>query len=131
MANEVILFGDIEAALVAYLDTKTTATVAASIPHDRTEPLVVAQRIGGIKRDLVTDAATIRVHCWHTLPSDALELAQLMRAHIHALRGEFVSGLHVQRIQDYAGPSLLPDPESSVPRYSFTVSVEYRGEATS
>ena len=126
---EPIVHGDIEDALRLYLTPLLDAHVSVTIPNPRPERLVIVPRIGGTKRDMVTESATIAVECWDAKPSDALSLAQEARAHIHALTGQTISGLTVYRTQEFAGPAMLPDPVSELPRYVFTVSVDVRGTA--
>ena len=131
--EEVIIFGDIEEALRVHLTaelpdfTADSVTVAVTRPNPMSTRLVLVPRLGGPKRDIVTDGATIGVECFAPTHSGALELAQLARGIIEALPGKTISGLPVYRVQEFAGPAMLPDPDSDTPRYVFTVRVEFRG----
>jgi hypothetical protein len=132
--DEVILFGDIETALIAHLrsefaDRGETATVANALPKPRPARLVVVSRIGGARRGLVADGANMDVHCYADPATEALQLANLTRGIIEALRGQTISGVLVIKVQEYAGPAHLAHPLSSVPRYVFAVKIDFRGSA--
>lgn len=137
--DEVILFGDIEAALIAYLRTELatrgdTAEVHGdgfrpSSSQKRPDRLVVVKRLGGVKRNLVTDGANIDIHCYD--PDDPRALAETVRGIIHATRGETVGGLLIHRIDEYSGPSKVPNMPSANPRYTFAMTIQYRGSAES
>lgn len=129
-----ILFPDVEAVLVSYLSSELTArgdTASAhvNIPNPRPERFVVVPRIGGTRASHFVDQATIAVECWADRPALAHDLAQLVRALIHALPGKTVSGVTFYRTDEFAAPANLPDPESNQARYVLTVSVSTRGTA--
>jgi hypothetical protein len=133
---EAIDFPDIESAVITYLRTELaalgeTATVSdsgykPSSTTKRPERLVVVQRIGGPRLDLVRDSANLDIHCYAT---DAYALVRKVRALVGKLQGETISGAHVYRVQEFAGPAKLPHPASSTPRYVFAVRLDFRGSA--
>lgn len=137
--NEVILFGDIETALITKLtaDLATRSDTAAvqsdgnkpSSPTPRPDRLVVVRRLGGARSGLVTDGASIEFHCYDSSETEAQELAQLIRALVYSYSGHTLSGLLIHRIEEYAAPARMPHPKSHNPRYVFTASVFYRGAA--
>jgi hypothetical protein len=91
---------------------------------------VLVRRIGGPRRDLVTDSAQLRLEASAPTKPAASDLAQLARALVHAMEGRAVDGVAVYRIGEFAGPQDLPDPVSpQIPRYVFTVLVDARGTA--
>jgi hypothetical protein len=134
VAGEVIVFPDTEDLLVTFLAARLRARgydipVTDAVPDQRPEAFVVVTRHGGTRRNIVVDQPTIGVECWHTADKPAHDLAQLVRALIHSLRGSGELGVAVYRVQEFAGPANLPDPVSAQPRYTFTVSIDVRGRA--
>jgi hypothetical protein len=135
VADEVILFGDIEGALITYLTAQLaarsdTATVAnegykPSSSTERPARLVVVRRIGGRRLDLVRDSAIIEFHCYDT--TDPRTLSEKVRGIVNALKGDTLSGLTVYRVEEWSAPSNQPHPKSNNPRYVFTATVHYRG----
>jgi hypothetical protein len=99
-------------------------TPSAGIPS---AGFVLLRRLGGVRRDIVTDEAQLGVECWADTEHRAHVTAQLVRALLFALRGDTLEGHPVYRVQEYAGPSALPDPDTSKPRYVFTMLVAVRG----
>ena len=102
--------------------------VAATVPNPRPDELVRVRRVGGARSSTVTDAALVTVEAYAGQPDDpvdAHDLAQAARSIVHAMPG----GGHatpVYRVVEVAGPAHLPDPDSTTPRYSFTVTVTVR-----
>lgn len=134
MINEVIVFPDVGTLCVDYLRDELglrgdSAYVGSKVPNPRPDRLVVARRLGGTSSNLVTDAATIGVECYDGDEVDALELAQLCRALLHAMTGQVVDGVPIGRVVDAGGPAELPDPLGHTPRVIFTVQVPARGGA--
>jgi hypothetical protein len=137
---ELIIFGDLEAALVEYLsdtleayyadleDDPVVPSVSVTIPPQRPAEFVIVPRIGGSRRDLVTDSVTIGLEAWAQTPSAALVLCQLVRGAIFALPGQTISGLTVYRVQELVGPRLAADPDSGIPRYLTAVTIDARYE---
>ena len=123
---EAIYFGDIEDALREYLDGVLSVSTYLSVPPDRPDSFVVVRRLGGPKRNIVTDSATVAVDAYALLGSQASTLIQEARAHIHALKGQTIGGMTVYRTQEFAGPANLPDPLTDQPRYTLNVSIDVR-----
>jgi len=131
--TEHIIFGDIEEALITFLRTETAAhgrspTVGNALPTDRTAEMVVVQRAGGPKRDLVTDSALVTFECWGSTRATAASLGGLVRGFVNSLPGQTISGLTVYQVQE-AGFTGLPFTLTTSPRYLLTARVEYRGAA--
>lgn len=129
---EVILFPDVEAALVTYLTAALgargdSATVHVSVPKVRPARFVLVPRLGGPRAGLVVDAATIGFECWAATKSQAAALARLVRGLVNALPGQTTAGVTFYRVSEFAGPANLPDPLSDQARYTFTASVRCRG----
>jgi hypothetical protein len=121
-----ITFGDIEDALRVYLNGELTVDAYVSIPPSRPDSFVSIVRNGGIKRDLVTDSATVTFDAWAQTPSAAHDLAQEVRAAVHDLPGSVIGQMTVYRVQEFGGPANLPDPVSNQPRYTLTLSIDVR-----
>jgi len=131
---EAIAFPDVEALFQSYLTAELgnrgdTATVHTAVPNPRPNRFVLVPRLGGQRRNTVVDDATIGVECWAATNGQAQALAQLVRALIHAAQGTTLAGVQIYRVQEFAGPARLPDPESHQARYVLTVSVSVRGTA--
>lgn len=129
MTDTQIIFGDATAAVVGLLELALAPTpVSARVPADRPGEFVTALRVGGAQRNLVVDDATVLVEAWADQYDRAQDLAQLARAAVHAARGDRVGpqSLLVCRVDELAGPAVLPDPLSSQARYTLTLQVSLR-----
>lgn len=123
---ETIVFPDAVSIVCDHLRTELSPTPAVSrVPTTRPDTFVRVQRVGGVRRNLVTDEATLTVEAWAATEQAAHDLSQLARAHVYAMPGDG----DVYRVTEISGPSLLPDPLSDQPRYSFTVAVATVGAA--
>lgn len=131
---EAILFPDAEAVAIEWLrqdlvDHGTPMVVADTVPDPRKPAFVTVRRTGGPRRDLVTDMPSLTFDCWAEKASEASALANLVRALVGAWRGRSADGTTVYRVDEFAGPSKLPDPASKQSRYTFTASVAMRGRS--
>lgn len=131
---EPILFPDVEELLATYLTTQFTArsepaTVHVRVPATRPDRFVLVPRLGGTRRGLVVDSATIGVECWADRDAPAFDLCALTRALVYALPGKTIQGAVFYRVDEVGGPANFPDPESNQSRYVFTVAVSVRGTA--
>lgn len=129
---EFITFPDVLAVLVGPLRTALAgaADLATDVPPTRAiegAPLVVLRRVGGARRNLVAEDATLTVEGYATEPELAYDICQLAVAHLHALRATTIAGVSIWRVDDIARPAFLVDPETEQPRYTATVSVTVRG----
>ncbi len=116
------------ARIKATLPTSYGATAFGThVPNPRPTQFVLARRVGGALQTPVTDAATITFECWAATDAAAHDLAQACLALIRAMAGTTQSGTPVYRVGEFAGPTDLPDPLSSTPRFVFTVAVHVRG----
>lgn len=127
-----IVFPDVEDLLVQYLTVELpkygrAVPVSVAVPEIRPSEFVLVPRTGGTNATLVSDAASIGVECWADTDAAALSLAQLTRGVLRALSGRMVDGVPFYRVDELAGPALLPDGVSQQARYVFAVSVHARG----
>jgi hypothetical protein len=130
---EIIMFPDIEDIAAAELeialaDYDREVPVSVTVPNPRPPEFVTVQRKGGLKRDLVTDSASLAFECWAMTGASAASLAALVRAIVHSWRGTtLIGGTIVYHISEFAGPAYLPDPVSKQARYTFTAALDVRG----
>lgn len=101
--------------------------VVSQVPSPRPGELVKVTRVGGPQRDLRTDSPLVLVECWAATRVRAGELAADARAAAHAMRSQRVGDVWVKDVVDVAGPSFFPDPDTTSPRYQFTVQPYLRG----
>lgn len=127
---EPVLFPDTVAVTVVYLRAALAVhgpvvPVVTRVPAARPARFVRLERIGGPRRDLVTDGPRLDVHCWGASEEDAHDLAQLARALLLAMPGWH--GATVYRVEEVGGPNNLPDPESGQARFALAVELHVRG----
>lgn len=123
-AADTVVVTNLAAVLAARGDTAVVATI---VPNPRPDRLVVVHRTGGPRRDQITDNAQLTIECWDATDTGAHDLAQLVRAYINAMPGHVHNGVAVYRVTEFSGPALLPEPNTALPRYSFTAQVAMRG----
>jgi hypothetical protein len=127
--DSIFVFPDIESRAIGWLTTGLDdfdhpCTVAGSVPKNRPSEFVTVQRTGGPQRDIVTDSAQVTFDIYADLASAACELANLVRGIVGSW-----NGTNVYRVQEFAGPVLMPDPLSKQSRYRFTASLDVRGRS--
>jgi hypothetical protein len=133
--TEIVLYRDAEYEVTTYLRTALAGrseTYAQSVdvgtrkPTSFEPPVVAVRRAGGLSDSIVIDHPRVDVQVWHTDDAKAHDLTQLCRALLFRMPG---SG-GVIRVRDFLGPTPIPDPETSSPRYLFTVELHMRGVVT-
>jgi hypothetical protein len=130
----VVVFPDATAVVLSFVRAGLAARgvnipVRDQVPSPRPAKFVRVRRIGGPRRDLVTDAAMVTVECHAVNEVEAHNLAQLCRGLVNSMPGRTVNGVAVYRVAETGGPVNLPDPLSEHPRYTFTSIVHLRGAA--
>lgn len=126
-----LVFPDVEALLTAWLRGQLTGvTVGNKLPNPRPDPFVLIQRHGGVRQTVVTDAAQVGLECWAGRDYEAHDLLQQCRSLLlYQIPGQILSGYTVYRVDEMGGPSNLPDPTSSMPRWVMELQVHVRGIA--
>jgi hypothetical protein len=125
---ERVLFPDVVGLVLAHLNAVMPAIPTGTlVPSPRPARFVVAQRAGGNRTSLVTDAAVVIIEAWAEGPAQAADLAELCRSYVHALEGTTAQGTPIYRVDDVGAPGDQPDPLSDQPRYTFSVLVTLRG----
>lgn len=132
---EVIVFPDVEAIVISYLNTEfealdETARASTKVPPTRPAKFVRVLRTGG-SSSLIEDRAQLTVEAWANTAVVANALMQLTRGLIKAIDQVTVSNVTYQfyRPQEFSGPANRPDPDSGMERYTETFSVGVRGTA--
>jgi hypothetical protein len=121
-----IVFADATVVVVQGLDAGLADPVLPRVPNPRPAAFYTVRRVGGPRRNIVTDSPTITVESWGGSDEDAADMAQLARAVLHDLLGTVVDGVLVCKVDEFSGPVNLPDPLSDQPRYTQTFSVALR-----
>lgn len=122
--DQLIFFPDAEAALVGHLKTSfssrgETARVSTRTLPDETGKRVRVARAGG-PASLVVDNPMLIVQTWGQTTLEAVELGRLARALVRTMPG-------LKSFREIGGLQYFEDPDSSQPRYQFTVQVSLRG----
>lgn len=130
MAGEVIAFPDAEALAVTYLKSKIAGvSVSTKIPEPRPAKLIKVTRLGGSKLRLNADSPLLAFECWGATSVEASELCRQARAYVDAMAGESVNGVWVFKVREVGGPAFFPDPDTTLPRYQFSVAIDMKGVA--
>lgn len=127
--TEAVAFPDAEALLVSALASPLGVPVSTDVPNPRPAEFVRVTRVGGARRDLVTDLPLVVVECWATDETAAADLVRRARAYVFALAQSSVGGEWVRAVTEVGGVQFFPDPESATPRYQFTAQLQTRGVA--
>lgn len=127
MTTPLVVFPDTVAVALSWLREQLAEECVSRVPNPRPARFVLVRRVGGPRRDLVTDEATVTVEAWAATEQDAHDLAQLARAALHTLAGRKHDDITVYKVGEFAGPASLPDPESDQPRYTLTMTIAARG----
>lgn len=132
--SELIVFADLEAAVVSYLKTGLTdlgftATVATKVPKTRPSQMVRISGTGGSRENQITDGSGILVECWAPNEIDASRLARFTRALVDDMEG-WVDGVWIEDVGS-SPPVAFPDPDIQSPRYQFTAQLFTLGEVIS
>lgn len=125
--SELIIFPDVEALLVRVLPALVGVPVATRVPTPRPASFVRVKRVGGPRRDYVTEEPLVVVECWAETEPDASDLGRRAQAHVFALGQTDSAGDYVRAVREVGGLQAFPDPVSKSPRYQFTVQLQTRG----
>lgn len=124
------LHPDTTAAVITALRPGVAVPCVSKVPHPRPPTFVTVQRTGGVSRTRVSDSAQLTFECWDATDEAAQDLAQHVRQLAHELAdGTARAGVVIYRVDEFAGPAYLPDPESYQSRYTFTLLVHARASS--
>lgn len=89
-------------------------------PRTVTAPYIRVARVGGIESNLITDSALVTISAYAKDPVAASEVIGKARAALRAARATRVGDIWVRWWNEAAGPSLYPDPDTTLHRYQMT-----------
>ncbi len=98
--------------------------VAAKVPDPRPSALVVVERAGGPSQGL-WEIARLAIQAWGTTPEQAADTVGACRDLLGRMKG-VRGGFTVYGVTEFGGPNWVPDPETQLPRYLFTVEARFR-----
>lgn len=123
---QTLTFPDIEDLLCTFL------TGALGVPvgtrASSASSFVRVLRTGGPPATRVSDSPQVTVEAYHSRESGAVQLLERARRAITDLPGLELSGFRVKSVDIIGGPVNLPDPSTSLFRYTFTAVVQIRGK---
>lgn len=134
MTAPMVLFPNAEALVAGYLRTALPAVglstvFVATTTINRPSEMVLVQRLGGPKLNMVADEPLIGFESWAPTKSRSRLIMANVRMLINALRGSTLSGHAVYRVQEAAGEQYLPDPTvPTLPRYIWNATIAIRGQ---
>lgn len=119
---------DVTDAWVTYLDPLLDVPVTGEKANARAFVRVV--RTGGTMQTKVTDNAQMTFEAYAEHDDEAVRLCQDTRAHVLAAAGtRLTADAFCKRVGEASGPAELPDPDSELSRYTFTVETAIRARA--
>lgn len=133
---EAAIFPDAESLLTSYLRTNLanpnllneSISVTTDVPNNpRPEEFIQIIRTGGPRMNIVADNPQITIDCWALNEERAYEIASYARALIEALEGSSYQNVAFYRMNEFSGPFSNPDPDSNIPRYTWTFTIGMRG----
>lgn len=103
---------DIEAALIAWLPSKTGITWYGDVPKDRPRRFGTVERTGGGVSDVVIDSPAVALQLWGTSRDDAKALAYAAKDALSAFRYE--PGIRKVKVETLYN---FPDEQGNQARY--------------
>lgn len=116
-------FVSVEELVIGFLNPLVTARVTTQVPNPRPDSFVQVRRTGGAALNRVVERAQITVTAWAKDESAAESLALTCRS---ALLFDHVDMPLVRGVTESGGLYYNPDPDTGLPRYTFTVSLTVR-----
>lgn len=124
---EVVIFGDAEAAVVAWMKPRLAPLkVSTEVPSTRPNELVKVSLTGGYEPNRATERPQLTFECWALTSVRASEICRIVKAHLKALEGETSTGVFVRGVTTVGGPTSFPDPQTNLPRYQYTAELNCR-----
>lgn len=130
MSVPLVVFPDVEEAVTGYLPSVLDPLVGVGTrwPQELTKslPFVGVSRSGGATYlRLVLDEPTLDFDVLADSQPAAQDLAQQVRAHMHAADGLTLGAARISRVRD-TSLIWLPDPVTGTPRYVLVMSMRVR-----
>jgi hypothetical protein len=124
---EAVLFGDTEAAVIAWLKPLIAPVKASTeVPSTRPTEFVKVSLTGGSDPNLVTEWSQLTFECWAADSVRALQICRSLKAHLKAMAGETVNGVFVRKVRTVGNPTDFDDPATNLPRYQYTAELNCR-----
>lgn len=124
-----VRFPDSVLTAMEYIRTVIPGTLVCSrIPSPLPGEFVRVERIGGLRKSLVTDRPRINVECWGATEKASQDLMADVRGYVLVMAGKR-GDTTVYDVEEVSGPMWLPDSATSHPRYAFAVEFSARGSA--
>lgn len=102
-----------------------TVPASTKVPANRPAEFLVVRRIGGSRRDLVTDVPVLQVEAWATKESRASRIAVVVQALMQGYAE--VDGYPVWLEDEVTGPTPYPDGSQQA-RYTASYAMAIRGK---
>lgn len=121
---ELLVTPDAEAAAVSFLREKlgTLADrVSTKVPATMPDRMVKVSLTGGGRVGVASDTAQLTVECWGVDEPTTSGLARTAQAHMFSAAWTSAGGVFVRRVDSVGGVQFFPDPDTTKPRYQFTV----------
>lgn len=125
--TQAVIFPNIEKLLIAALKPLFSVPFSTEVPATRPPSFVRLTRVGGPRRDVVTEQPMVVFEAWALTALAAGDLGRELQAHVFALAQTDHPTGYVRSVHEVGGLQSFPDPVSSSPRYQFTVQLQTRG----
>lgn len=128
---EVIEFDPVEEIVTNYLYDRLadTTSVSTRVPAPRPNRFVTVRAVGGGDRNIVLSSRMVIFQCWDNDENHARRLAERSFAILKAAQRD-PSESRIRQVTTIGVPQSFPDPDSSMPRYQFTLQFDIRGHIT-
>lgn len=124
---EAVVFGDTEAAVIAWLKPRIAPVKASTeVPSTRPTEFVKVTLTGGYDANVATERPQVTFECWAATSIRASEICRTVKAHMRAMAGETAAGVFVRDVITVGGPTSFPDPQTTLPRYQWTAELNCR-----
>jgi hypothetical protein len=126
--SEAIRFPVIEKLLIAALKPDFPGLrFVTEVPSTLPASFVLLKRVGGTRRDRITDQPMVVFEAWAPDIGSAAELGAELQARVYALAQTAHPLGWVRAVREIGGLQSFPDPISKTPRYQFTAMFDTRG----
>lgn len=128
---EVIEFDPVEEIVTNYLYDKLgdNTDVSTRVPVPRPNRFVTARAAGGGDRNIILSSRMVIFQCWDNDEDRARKLAERSFSILKAAQRDSTEP-RIRQVTTIGVPQSFPDPESSMPRYQFTLQFDIRGHIT-
>ena len=121
---EILVTPDAELAAVTFLRAGLGALadrVATKVPAAMPNRMVKVSLTGGSRLNVASDTAQLTVECWGPDEPTTSNLARTAQALMFSAAWTIAGGVFVRRVDSVGGVQFFPDPDTTKPRYQFTV----------